>query len=172
MARVAFDWCAHWQDTAGSSILVDMTRFVGIRVTEEEHRRIREAAALREISVNEFVHKAVIGSVQHVESRLARKANKIEVLLIGARHGPPGYRECGRKFAEWLNKSNPRELRELQRSLAVVDAEMLRREKFKTLFSWCDKHFAFVTKYVPTRRRKPFAEGLMSEIDLSQNRPH
>src|SRR5262249_54522066 len=138
------------------------------RVTEKEHRRIREAAALREISVNEFVHQAVIGSVQRVETRLAGKANKLEILLIGARHGPPGYRECGRKFAELLKKSYPSEFNKLKQSLAVVDAEMLRREKFKTLFSWCDKHFAFVKQHVPTRRRESFAEGLMSEIDLKR----
>jgi hypothetical protein len=141
-----------------------MEKSLCIRLTADEHRRIRAAAFSKGISVNAFVQAAAMAAVHDVEQRSSEPAEPTDFLLAGARNGPPGYRQHGADFARWLEKNAWPKLRELLEMLKVVDAEMLRREKFRPLFAWGEKHFPKLMNRIPQRRRRLFAEGLLETV--------
>ena len=146
---------------------LDCVRFIGIRLTEYEYNRLRKATVQQKVSLSSFVRAAVISAIERSKAG-AKAVDELQFIVENARHGGPGYRGCGSAFAEWVLKNRRRDLRELRQLLSVVDEEMLRREKFRSVLFWCGRHYDRMLAQIPKRRRRLFAEGLIETIGVTE----
>lgn len=142
-----------------------MLRLLGIRIPLEDHGRIHAAALSQGISVNAFVHQAVMAAVAELEGDGKIGPAPKGFALGGVRNGPPGYKRRGIDFARWLEKNGRGQLRALRAALEVLDADMLRREKFAPVFAWYRKHFPALIDQIPGRRQLLFVEGLLEGLN-------
>lgn len=145
--------------------LKDMLRPLGTRVPVEDHDRIHAAALSQGVSVNAFVHTAVMAAVTELEEDGKIDPAPKRFVLGGVRNGPPGYKRRGIEFARWLEKNGRGQLRALREALQVLDADMLRREKFAPVFAWYRKHFRALIDQIPRRRQRLFVEGLLEGLN-------
>jgi HicB family len=148
-----------------------MRKTYRIRLSSDQHKRIKEAALARGVSINAFVENAIEVALVSARSSIQRfrfsaKAGSPDFLLAGVRNGKPGYKRCGVNFATWFKKNrDPHEIREVREMLEVIDSEMLRKEKLKTFYAWFQKFFPEFLEQIPSRRWMLFAEGFMATIN-------